>query len=240
MKFTNLTVLAAIAAATIALPATAHADPPPPCSDGQVQVSNGGQQAASGHREIVLVFSLAPGAQECSLTGYPGVDSGAGGPLIHATRTMAGFMGGLRDTDVPPTIPVTAITPGRAVVEGVALDRTDPDRKCPTYTEMQVTAPDTVNAVTVPVHIDTCELQVHPMARGHDPACAHRVGSRGDHRRGRLRPAAADDTFHDHSETAQYTIDITYPTGLSGYEVGVGLRERRPRVLPRLDRSVRP
>lgn len=25
-------------------------------------------------------------------------------------------------------------------------------------------------------------------------------------------PAAADDTFHDHSETAQYTIDITYPT----------------------------
>ena len=24
-------------------------------------------------------------------------------------------------------------------------------------------------------------------------------------------PAAADDTFHDHSETAQYAIDITYP-----------------------------
>ena len=24
-------------------------------------------------------------------------------------------------------------------------------------------------------------------------------------------PAAADDTFHDHTETAQYTIDITYP-----------------------------
>ncbi len=188
MKFTNVTVLAAIAAATIALPATAHADPPPPCSDGQVQVTNGGQQAASGHREIVLVFSLAPGAQECSLTGYPGVDSGAGGPLIHASRTMAGFMGGLRDTDVPPTIPVTAITPGRAVVEGVALDRNDPDRKCPTYTELLVTAPDTLNAVTVPVHIDTCELQVHPMG------------------------AAADDMFHDHSETAEYTIDITYPT----------------------------
>jgi hypothetical protein len=55
----------------------AHADPLPPCSGGQVQVSNGAQQAASGHREIVLVFSLAPGAQECSLTGYPGVDSGA-------------------------------------------------------------------------------------------------------------------------------------------------------------------
>ena len=64
MKITNLTMLAAIAAATIALPATAHADELAPCSNGQVQVSNGGQQAASGHREIVLVFSLAPGAQE--------------------------------------------------------------------------------------------------------------------------------------------------------------------------------
>jgi hypothetical protein len=163
MKIMNLTMLAAIAAASIALPGTAHADAPPPCADGQVQVTNGGQQAASGHREIVLVFSLAPGAQECSLTGYPGVDSGAGGPLLHAERTMAGFMGGLRDTDVPPTIPVTAITPGRAVVEGVAVDKTDPYRKCPEYTELLVTAPDTLNAVTVPVHIDTCELQVHPM-----------------------------------------------------------------------------
>ena len=106
MKMSTLmTMLAALAAATIAAPVTAHADSPAPCSDGQVQVSNGGQQAASGHRELVLVFSLAPGAQECSLTGYPGVDSGAGGPLIHASRTMAGFMGGLRDTEAPPTVP---------------------------------------------------------------------------------------------------------------------------------------
>jgi Protein of unknown function (DUF4232) len=188
MKFTNLTMLASIAAATIALPATAHADPLPPCSDGQVQVTNGGQQSASGHRDVVLVFSLTPGAQECTLTGYPGVDSGAGGPLIHATRTRGGFMAGMRDTDVPPTIPITVTTPGRAVVEGVALDKTDPGRTCPTYTELRVTAPDTMNAVTVPTDMDTCELQVHPM------------GS-----------AAADDTFHDHSETVSYTIDITYP-----------------------------
>jgi hypothetical protein len=166
MKIKNSLLLLAItaaAAATIAVPAIAHAADPSPCVDGQVHVSNGGQQAASGHREIVLVFSLAPGARECSLTGYPGVDSGAGGPVLRAERTMAGFMGGLRDTDVPPTIPVTASTPGRAVVEGVAVDRTDPKRLCPTYTELQVTAPDTLNAVTVPVDIDTCELQVHPV-----------------------------------------------------------------------------
>jgi hypothetical protein len=189
MKFVDLTVLAVLAAATMAAPVTAHADPLPPCSGGQVQVSNGGHQAASGHREIVLVFSLAPGAQECSLRGYPGVDSGAGGPLIHATRTMAGFMGGLRDTALPPTVPITATAPARAVVEGVAVDKTDPDRACPTYTELVVTAPDTMNAVTVPVAIDTCELAVHPVG-----------------------PAAADvGTFHDQTETAEYTIDVTYP-----------------------------
>jgi uncharacterized protein DUF4232 len=163
MKITNLTMLAAIAAATVALPATAHADVPPPCSNGQVEVSNGGEQAASGHRQVVLVFSLAPSAPECSLTGYPGVDSSVGGPLIHATRTMAGFMGGLRDTDTPPTVPITATSPGRAVVEGVAVDRDDPNRLCPTYTELFVTPPDTTDGVTVPVGIDTCELQVHPV-----------------------------------------------------------------------------
>ena len=190
MKMSTLmTMLAALAAATIAAPVTAHADSPAPCSDGQVQVSNGGQQAASGHRELVLVFSLAPGAQECSLTGYPGVDSGAGGPLIHAGRTMAGFMGGLRDTEAPPTVPVTATAPARAVVEGVAVDKTDANRACPKYTQLLVTAPDTTTAATVPVDIDTCQLQVHP------------VGS-----------AAADSSYHEHTETAEYTIDITYPT----------------------------
>lgn len=163
MKTTMFAAAAMTVAAGLGVPAVAHADVRPPCSNGQVQVSNGGQQSASGHREIVLVFRLAPGVQECSLTGYPGVDSGAGGPLINATRTMAGFMGGLRDTDVPPTIPVTATIPGRAVVEGVAVDRTDPEHLCPTYTELRVTPPDMTDAVTVPVEIDTCELQVHPM-----------------------------------------------------------------------------
>lgn len=163
MKLGMLAAFAGTAAAIVAIPATASAGTPPPCYDGQVQVSNGGQQAAAGHRGVVLVFSLAPGARQCTLTGYPGVDSGAGGPLIHASRTMAGYMGGLRDTDVPPSIVVTATAPGRAVVEGVAVDRDDPNRACPTYTDLVVTAPDTTNTMTVPVDLDTCELQVHPM-----------------------------------------------------------------------------
>ena len=65
------------------------------------------QQSASGHREVVLKFVLAPGDQPCTLTGYPGVDTGDGGPLLHAERTLSGFQGGLR-TDELPTVTVAA------------------------------------------------------------------------------------------------------------------------------------
>ena len=76
---------------------------------------------------------------------------------------MSGFMGGLRDADKPPPIVITASAPGHAVVEGVAVDKVDPNGNCPTYTDLRVTPPDMYNAVTVPVTMDTCELQVHPL-----------------------------------------------------------------------------
>jgi hypothetical protein len=111
---------------------------------------------------VLLVFSLAPGAAPCMLTGYPGVDSGAGGPLLHAAWTPSGYMGGLR-TGTPPTVTVSPSQPAYAVVEGAAVDHGDPDRRCPTYTDLQVILPDTTDAVTVPAVIDTCGLQVHPV-----------------------------------------------------------------------------
>jgi hypothetical protein len=128
MKMRSLALIAtATAAATLGLPGTAHADTAAPCSNGQVQVSNGGEQAASGHREAILTFSLLPGVGPCTLTGYPGVDSGTGGPLIHAKRTLSGFMGGVR-TDTPPTITVSASQSAHAIVEGVAVDANDIER----------------------------------------------------------------------------------------------------------------
>jgi hypothetical protein len=167
MTIPRAVVLAAMATAFagfIGMPAVAQADSPPPCRTGQVVAQYGLQQSASGHREVVLKFVLAPGDQPCTLTGYPGVDTGDGGPLLHAERTLSGFQGGLR-TDTLPTVTVAADQPQYAVVEGVAVDRNDPYRKCPTYTELLVTAPDTTGTFTVPVPIafDTCELQVHPM-----------------------------------------------------------------------------
>jgi hypothetical protein len=159
----TITALAtATVAAAIVLPPTSHADPTPPCASGQVKVDNGGEQAAAGHRRVLLVFSLTAGAESCTLTGYPGVDSGAGGPLLHAERTMSGYMGGV-GAQSPPTITVTPSQPAYAVVEGVAVNAADAERSCPTYTDLRVTPPDTTDTVTLPARIDTCGLQIHPV-----------------------------------------------------------------------------
>jgi hypothetical protein len=149
-------------AALIAAPATAAADTTPSCVTGQVQVSNGGQQAASGHRAVFLLFSLSTGGDPCTLTGYPWVDARVGGPLIHADQTMSGFMGGVR-TPSPPTITLSPTRPAYAVVEGVAVDTSNPEHKCPTYTELQVIAPGTDETFTVGADIETCSLQIHPV-----------------------------------------------------------------------------
>jgi hypothetical protein len=74
MKTTLLAAAAITVAATVGLPAVAHAEAAPPCATGQLHVSNGGD-----------------------------------------------------------------------------------------YTELLATPPDTTESTTVPISMDTCELQVHPM-----------------------------------------------------------------------------
>jgi Protein of unknown function (DUF4232) len=140
--------------------AVPHVEPAPPCSSGQVDVSAGKTIAAVGHRGVVLTFALKPGAAACTLTGYPGVDSGAGGPLIHGNRTLSGYMGGLRD-GAPTTVTVSSSQHATAVIEGVASG--PDDKKCPTYTDFHVTVPDTTDTMMVAATLDTCELQVHPI-----------------------------------------------------------------------------
>lgn len=135
---------------------------PPACASGQVQVTADPPQAAVGHRSVPLTFTLAPGAASCTLTGYPGVDTGAGSPVLHADRTPSGYMGGLPSgVTTPPTVTLTPSSPAHAIVEGLGSDANG--NACPTYTALQVTAPDTTNTITVPTTIDTCELQVHPV-----------------------------------------------------------------------------
>ncbi|HEY3994653.1 MAG TPA: DUF4232 domain-containing protein [Mycobacterium sp.] len=141
------------------------ADAPTPCWAEQIAVSASPTQGAVGHRALTLTFSLAGGGDPCTLTGYPWVDSGAGGPSIHAQPTLHGYMGGLpTGIDSPPTVILSIATQGQAIVEGTAMD--SGGGPCPTYTDLLVNAPDTSYTFTVPAIIDACALQVHPMTAG--------------------------------------------------------------------------
>ncbi|WP_082951709.1 DUF4232 domain-containing protein [Mycobacterium sp. 852002-51057_SCH5723018] len=135
----------------------------PPCVAGQVAVGARAQSPASTHRAVRLTFTLADGRPPRSLSGYPGVDSGAGGPLIHAERTLRGAMGGLpAGVDEPPTVVLTHDAGVGAIVEGRAVDSNG--NQCPTYTDLRVTPPNMTTTATVAAMIDTCSLQVHPLA----------------------------------------------------------------------------
>ncbi|AYF79609.1 DUF4232 domain-containing protein [Nocardia yunnanensis] len=132
------------------------------CGAGQVEVSGKVMSPATGHRGVELVFTLAAGASPCTLAGYPGVDSGAGGPLLHADRTPRGFMGGLpQGSDDPPTVTLRPDHPATAIVEGTAFDAAGSG--CPLYTNLSVTPPNSTDTHTVTVTIDSCALHVHPV-----------------------------------------------------------------------------
>ena len=158
-----------VAAATLGAPASvapaATGDEAPPCWADQIAVSASPIDAAVGHRALNLIFTLAGGAQPCTLTGYPGVESGAGDPPISAEPTLRGYMGGLPATvDVPPTVTLSLSQQAQAVVEGMAVDGSG--NPCPSYTELRVNPPDTVMVFAVPAAIDACRLQVHPLTEG--------------------------------------------------------------------------
>ena len=97
-------------------------DAPTPCWSDQIAVTASPGEAAAGHRAVTLIFTLAGGAEPCTLTGYAGVDSGAGGTLIHARPTLRGYMGGLPvGVSAAPTVILSISTQGQAIVEGVAV-----------------------------------------------------------------------------------------------------------------------
>lgn len=141
------------------------ADQPTPCWSNQIAVASSPTEGAVEHRALTLIFTLAGGAEPCTLTGYPGVDTGAGGPLVHAELTPRGYMGGLPATDdVPPSVTLSLSTQGQSIVESMAVD--GDGAPCPTYTELLVNPPDTTEVLTVPASIDACLLQVHPVTPG--------------------------------------------------------------------------
>lgn len=154
----------AIAASFAAPPAWAAPADLAPCPAGQLVVTAAGPEAAVGHRAVTLIFAPAPGAAPCTLSGYPTVESGSGGPPVTAQPILRGYMGGLPDgSDVPPTVTVSPSQRAEAVVEGMSVNAGgDP---CPNYTELSVTPPGGTEPVIVAAAIDSCQLQVHPVTQ---------------------------------------------------------------------------
>lgn len=114
-----------------------------------------------GPPALTLTFSLA-GAEPCTLTGYPTVDSGTGGPLIHAQPTLRGYMGGLPPgVEAPLHVLLSISTQAQAIVEGLATDGNGGSRT--NFTDLLVSPPNTIILLTVPATIDACVLQVHPV-----------------------------------------------------------------------------
>ena len=137
-------------------------DAPTPCWSDQIAVSASPTEGAVGHRGVTLIFTLAGGAEPCTIAGYAGVDSGAGGPLVHARPTPRGYLGGLpAGVNVAPAVILSISTQGQAIVEGIAVN--GEGKPCPTYTDLLVNPPGTTNFVTVSATIEACELQVHPV-----------------------------------------------------------------------------
>ncbi len=124
--------------------------------------------AGLSHVGVVLRFRDT-GASACTLTGYPGATLvTAGGLLVPARRTPAGYLGGLPSST--HTIPVLRLAPGAsasALLEGLDADVAHGGGPCPRYAHLLVTAPNQRLTIRLPTPLrQVCQPEVHPVVPG--------------------------------------------------------------------------
>ena len=156
-----------IAAATLALPATAQAGGPPndgggggggaaatpgTCADGDLTVSNGPIESANTLRRVVVSFkNTSPNM--CILAGYPDANlvTAAGGVLVHVEPRPAN------------AAHVLHLNPGdiaTADVSSSALDINGSGNPCPREGTLVVTAPKGAVAHTLPIALPICNATI--------------------------------------------------------------------------------
>ena len=145
----------------------------PPCSNGQITVSDTDGGAALGHVKQVLVFTNTSHTA-CVLTGYPGVAglNSIGVGEVQATRTLNGYMGGLLPGETaPPVISLAPEQTASAVVEGT--DNPIGSQPCPHFQALLVTPPNLTEQTRVGISEAGMEgfpgcsgLEVHPVVAG--------------------------------------------------------------------------
>lgn len=139
----------------------------PECVKADVTVSESGSDAAAGHRRVVLVFTNH-GSRTCTMRGYPGVAglNAAGKQVAQATRTLAGYMGGLAGGNHPSTVVLAPGASASATVEALAFNAKD-GTPCTAWAGLLVTVPDDVVSTHVGWGNDGCSgLEIHPVVPG--------------------------------------------------------------------------
>jgi hypothetical protein len=113
---------------------------------------------------IDILFTLPPGNQPCSLTGYPSVQAvNADGTTVRALDTLIGYVGGLRPGEQPPTIVLQPGVPAHALLEWSYHDfgGAPCTRHAPKIAVMPPNSTLEWHGLAQPV--DTCAMEIHPV-----------------------------------------------------------------------------
>jgi uncharacterized protein DUF4232 len=155
-----------VAAATLTLPASAHAGGPPNdggggaapagapghCSDADLTVTNGPIESANTLRRVVVSFKNRS-SNQCMLVGYPDANlvTAAGGVLVHVENRPAN------------AAHVLHLNPGdiaNADVESSALDINGSGNPCPREGTLVVTPPGDSVSHELPVALPICRATI--------------------------------------------------------------------------------
>jgi hypothetical protein len=135
------------------------------CTAAHTTVSLGATGAATGHLGITLLFHNS-GAAPCTLTGFPGAALTSRHRVLHARRTLRGFLGGLSpQARVIPGVRLAAGGYASALLEGEDVNA-QTNAACPSYSDLLVTPPN--QRVTARLHrsLEMCNPEIHPVVAG--------------------------------------------------------------------------
>lgn len=122
-----------------------------PCSDGDLEVTNGAMESANTQRRVLVSFRNSS-SHACTMVGYPGADlvTPAGGVLINVPR---------RPANAAPRLTLQPGEVGTADVLTYAID-TETGNSCARWGQLVVTPPNDFVAHTLPVDLPICGASV--------------------------------------------------------------------------------
>ncbi len=134
------------------------------CTTAQLTISLGVMESGLSHYGYILLFKN--NGPSCSVYGYPGLDAdnAAGVAVVHAQRTLSGYLGGLGQEVAEPMVSLTTGQTASALFEGYAPGVLS--TPCPTYTTLVVTPPNETHPIQLNSPQTVCQLQIHPVVPG--------------------------------------------------------------------------